>query len=97
MVIMAMEGSMGRSIRLTDRELDVLRLAEYSNKQVAHRLGISPQTVKNHWCTISRVLLGRRSSGHHRKVEVILEALRRDIIKLGEIEKGDKRCPREQY
>ena len=70
-----------RSMRptLTDRELEVLRLAAdgLTNRQIGRRLGISENTVKNHIRNILEKL-------HlHSRMEAVLYAVREELIDLG--------------
>lgn len=53
--------------RLTQRELDVLRLAaqRLTNYQIARKLHISPRTVVNHMTSI------REKTGTHSKLEAV--------------------------
>ena len=64
---------------LTDRELEVLRLAAdgLTNRQIGRRLGISENTVKNHIRNILEKL-------HlHSRMEAVLYAVREELIDLG--------------
>src|SRR5436853_232069 len=63
---------------LTPRELDVLELLAdgLSNKSIAHRLGISDQTVKFHVASICGKL------GAANRTDAVRRALRRGLISL---------------
>jgi two-component system, NarL family, response regulator LiaR len=65
---------------LTDRELDVLRLAArgLTNKQIGSDLAISDRTVQNHLANIYTKL------GVASRTEAVTSALQRDLIKLSE-------------
>ena len=76
---------------MTPRQLEILPLLAYSNRQIALRLGISQQTVKNHLTVIYRKLLGycqERGEGTTR-VLALTTALREGIILM--VEPGPKR------
>ena len=64
---------------VTKRQLEILRLLSLGDKEIAARLGISPQTVKNH-------LLGiRQEMGHLSRTGLVVTALKRGWLKLDEI------------
>ncbi|MCG8351243.1 MAG: response regulator transcription factor [Chloroflexales bacterium] len=65
---------------LTDRELDVLRLAArgLTNKQIGSELAISDRTVQNHLANIYAKL------GVASRTEAVTAALQRNLIKLAE-------------
>lgn len=65
---------------LTDRELDVLRLAArgLTNKQIGGKLAISDRTVQNHLANIYAKL------GVASRTEAVTAALQRNLIKLKE-------------
>lgn len=65
---------------LTDRELEVLRLAArgLTNKQIGHDLKISDRTVQNHLANIYTKL------GVASRTEAVTEALQRGLFRLGE-------------
>lgn len=65
---------------LTDRELEVLRLAArgLTNKQIGHDLDISDRTVQNHLANIYTKL------GVASRTEAVTEALQRGLFRLGE-------------
>ena len=76
---------------LTPRQAEILPLLTHSNQQIALRLGISQQTVKNHLTAIYRKLLGyhqKRDEGTAR-VLALTTALREGII--WTVEPGPKR------
>jgi DNA-binding NarL/FixJ family response regulator len=68
----------GQAQRLTQREAAVVELvtAGLSNGQIAARLGIAPQTVKNHL----RSAMGKL--GAHSRVEICLWTGRRESVEL---------------
>jgi DNA-binding NarL/FixJ family response regulator len=69
-------------VPLSPREMEILHLIArgYSNKEVAHELGISRQTVKNHMTSILRKL------SVNDRTQAALYALRRGWIRLQDTE-----------
>ena len=69
----------GAALKLTERELDVLRLVAkgLSNRDVAHRLAISENTVKNH----VRNMLEKLQL--HSRMEAVMYAVREKLVDLG--------------
>jgi DNA-binding NarL/FixJ family response regulator len=65
-------------VPLSPREMEILKLIArgYSNKEIAHELGISRQTVKNHMTSILRKL------SVNDRTQAALYALRRGWIRL---------------
>jgi DNA-binding CsgD family transcriptional regulator len=61
---------------LTPRQLEVLHLLDHglSTPQIAHRLGISIETVRNHIRAVLRTL------GVHSRLQAVAEARKRDLI-----------------
>ena len=72
------EREQGPALRLTERELDVLRLVAkgLSNRDVAHRLAISENTVKNH----VRNMLEKLQL--HSRMEAVMYAVREKLVEL---------------
>jgi len=70
--------SSGQALRLTERELDVLRLVAkgLSNRDVAHRLAISENTVKNHVRNILEKLQ------LHSRMEAVMYAVKEKLLDL---------------
>ena len=68
----------GPALRLTERELDVLRLVAqgHSNKEIASRLFISENTVKNH----VRNMLEKLQL--HSRMEAVMYAVRENLLEL---------------
>ena len=68
----------GPALRLTERELDVLRLVAqgHSNKEIAARLFISENTVKNH----VRNMLEKLQL--HSRMEAVMYAVRENLLEL---------------
>lgn len=68
----------GAALKLTERELDVLRLVAkgLSNRDVAQRLAISENTVKNH----VRNMLEKLQL--HSRMEAVMYAVREKIVEL---------------
>jgi len=74
--------------RLTDRELEVLKLAGrgLSNKEIADKLVLSPRTVQAHFANIfDKLEVGSRT-------EAVLQGLKRRLLDLGDLdlEGGEK-------
>jgi DNA-binding NarL/FixJ family response regulator len=69
-------------VPLSPREMEILQLIArgYSNKEIAHELGISRQTVKNHMTSILRKL------SVNDRTQAALYALRRGWIRLQDTE-----------
>lgn len=69
----------GAALKLTERELDVLRLVAkgLSNRDVAQRLAISENTVKNH----VRNMLEKLQL--HSRMEAVMYAVREKLVDLG--------------
>ena len=61
---------------LTPRQLEVLHLLDHglSTLQIAHRLGISIETVRNHIRAILRTL------GVHSRLQAVTEARKRGLV-----------------
>jgi len=72
------ERETGPALRLTERELDVLRLVAqgHSNKEIAVRLFISENTVKNH----VRNMLEKLQL--HSRMEAVMYAVRENLLEL---------------
>lgn len=72
------EREAGANLRLTERELDVLRLVAHghSNKEIAARLFISENTVKNH----VRNMLEKLQL--HSRMEAVMYAVREKLLEL---------------
>ncbi|WP_345893832.1 ribosome-associated translation inhibitor RaiA [Nocardioides sp. TF02-7] len=73
------ERASGPALKLTDRELEVLRLVAkgLSNRDVAQRLAISENTVKNH----VRNMLEKLQL--HSRMEAVMYAVREKLVDLG--------------
>ena len=63
---------------LTQREIEIVRLIweEYSTKEIAVKLGISPRTVEAHRWNLAQMVSAKS------KVDILKFALRAGIIKL---------------
>jgi len=72
------ERESGPALRLTERELDVLRLVAqgHSNREIAARLFISENTVKNH----VRNMLEKLQL--HSRMEAVMYAVRENLLEL---------------
>jgi DNA-binding NarL/FixJ family response regulator len=78
-LIARMSRPVGSSETLSERELDVLRLAArgLTNKQISHDLAISDRTVQNHLANIyAKLQVASRT-------EAVTVALQRGLIRLG--------------
>ncbi|MFB0537571.1 MAG: response regulator [Anaerolineae bacterium] len=71
-------------VPLSPREMEILQLIAqgYSNKEIAHELGISRQTVKNHMTSILRKL------SVNDRTQAALYALQRGWIRLQDLDKA---------
>ena len=65
---------MHKNNNLTPRELKTLKLAAYSNHEIALHLGISYQTVRNHWRAIYDKF--QISGSGHKRIKAVLIALK---------------------
>jgi DNA-binding CsgD family transcriptional regulator len=65
-------------VELTPREIEIVRLIweEYSTKEIAVKLGISPRTVEAHRWNLAQKVSAKS------KVDILKFALRAGIIKL---------------
>ena len=72
------EQGQGSGLRLTERELEVLRLVStgLSNREIAQRLFISENTVKNHVRNILEKLQ------LHSRMEAVMYAVREHLLDL---------------
>ncbi|WP_240771170.1 response regulator transcription factor [Nocardioides sp. GY 10113] len=72
------ERTQGPALKLTERELEVLRLVAkgLSNREVAHRLAISENTVKNH----VRNMLEKLQL--HSRMEAVMYAVREKLVEI---------------
>jgi DNA-binding NarL/FixJ family response regulator len=82
----AQGGSVGRDSErfLTDRELDILRLAAcgLSNADIANRLSVSLRTVQAHLTQVFNKL------GASSRTEAVIAGLRRGILRLEDLDEG---------
>lgn len=85
-------GEMFLERRLTNRELEVLRLGAYANKQIALQLDISAQTIKNHWTSIYKAFQIKQDGGYSQRTRAMMLAWVYGVLSLDEIEEGDERC-----
>ena len=67
-------------LRITQTELDVLKLLIYPNKEIGEKLFISPKTVGTHLADLFEKL------NAHNKTELLYKALKYEIIDLREID-----------
>lgn len=65
---------------LSNREAEILRFLPLSQKEIASRLHLSPQTVKSYLKNIANKL------GTSNRVELVIFALKNDLIKLDEFD-----------
>lgn len=65
---------------LSNRESEILRFLPLSQKEIASRLHLSPQTVKSYLKNIANKL------GTSNRVELVIFALKNDLIKLDEFD-----------
>ena len=75
---------------LTPRERQILTLAAFSNGQIARRLGVSTQSVKNKWTRIYRKL--GLNGGPNKRIRAVTAALQWGILFLDELHPGDRRA-----
>ena len=70
--------------KLTPRQLAVLKLTIWTNREISIRLKISEQTVKNHWSDIFRAM------GVQSRCEAMLMALDTGLLTLEDFRIGVK-------
>ena len=76
---------------LTDRQLEILSLACYTNCQIAAILGLSSSTVKNHFSEIyHRLCPGCGTGGNYRRNLAVARALRLGLLSIEDISDGDR-------
>ena len=70
--------SLGNGVFLSERQVEVLRLLAkgYSNKQIAHCLGVAEPTIKMHVSSLLRVLKVQN------RVQILLKALDLNFVTL---------------
>lgn len=70
--------SLGNGNYLSERQVEVLRLLAqgYSNKQIAHCLGVAEPTIKMHVSSLLRVLKVQN------RVQILLKALELNFVAL---------------
>jgi len=71
--------------QLTPRERDILLRVQFSNKEIAHELGISRQTVANLWTRIYARLDVDGRPPRMKRLAAILVALRTEAVTMSEI------------
>lgn len=76
---------------LTNRQLDLLRLAEFTVKEQAKMLGIATGTVKNLRSGIYKQLGIRGPCGYRKWTKAIIVSLRRGFLTMSEIKKPPAR------
>lgn len=69
---------------LTPRQLEILRLAGLSNREVARRLGISSHTVRNHWAAILHRLQC------YTRMQAVWMAVEKELITWDDVELGER-------
>lgn len=79
---------MAGQIALTERELEILRLVAWSNKEIALLLCVRPKTVKNMLTSINRKVLSSNVTAKHTRVPLLLTALRSGILHLDDVSLG---------
>lgn len=71
---------------LTPRQRQVLCLVTLTNREIGMRLGISRQTVRNHFTNI-RMSLGLVAINHSpARLRILMRALQTNVVTLDEIE-----------
>lgn len=65
---------------LTERQLQILRLACFTNGQIAVILGLAESTVKNHYSAIYRVLCPEAGKGGHKRCLAVMRAIQRGLL-----------------
>ena len=86
-------------VRLTPRCRQILCLAALSNQEIARKLGISAQTIKNHWSEVYRVLERiARERGMHgpwarscKRAWAVWVAVNCHVIEVCELDPGPRR------
>ncbi len=73
-------GERDTMIELTNKELEVLKMLSYPNRVIASRLKITEGTVKTHLNSLFYKIPNQKT-----RAGLIIEALRRNIIKLEDI------------
>jgi DNA-binding NarL/FixJ family response regulator len=84
------EGAPAMIVRLTPRERQILTLAAFSNGQIARRLGVGTQSIKNKWTRIYRKL--GLNGGPNKRIQAVMTALCQGILFLDELHPGDRRA-----
>ena len=74
--------------RLTKREREVLLLLAWSNKDIAQMLQLKAKTIRNHITRLGIKLLDVRMSSRPTRIRLLLAALHKGYIELGEISYG---------
>jgi DNA-binding NarL/FixJ family response regulator len=77
--------------KLTQRELEILRLAANSNREIAVLLKLSWQTVKNHFTRIYRKLGVGSSIAYKPRCAALWQALNLGLLDVGDLDPGPLR------
>ena len=80
-------------VELGPREREILCLAELTNREIAARLGITHQTVKNHLTHVYGKLGIGGNPSVHKRIPALMLALRLGLLTLDEIELPLQRLP----
>lgn len=74
---------------LTERELEILRLLAWPNKEIARLLGLHQGTVRNYITRINKKVRGcSNEMKEHTRVKLLLAALHGGYLRLDEVSAG---------
>jgi DNA-binding NarL/FixJ family response regulator len=82
--------------QLAPRHLAVLRLCEFTNREIALLLRTKLQVIKNYWRGVYQ-RLGVDGPGHCKRTRAVMLALRQGHIALSEIVQADLRREVQQW
>lgn len=73
---------------LTPQELEILRLATWSNREIADELGLKHQAVRHLFSSIYVKLLGPGPTYRRPRCAALVKALRLGLVRLEELASG---------